>query len=504
MQISANRFLQVTAAALTAFILILIAACGIPKNGPVVIEYDNGKIKAQGTNKNGMKTGLWIENYTNGNLKSKGRYVITNGESRKHGEWKLYYQRQNKLKTIAHYQYGALEGYYTAFHTNGMTNYHIPYKNNKKEGEAVSFYPTGEINKKGSFKNNQKHGLWLLHYRNGQVKARINYQNGVQTGEYVAFHPNGEKYEAGGYSAEGEKDGNWLIRDENGNVKAQGKWQKGTREGKWTFKDKGKMAGVIPFKKGKTNGFTVLYDDEGNLKEKATYVDNSRTGEVKTYHPNGKLRSIGKYNPISKSSRERMANPKYDEKTGIWKYYDKQGNLVREGPYQHGQAHGTFKLYYPGKKLKCKGPYKHGARKGLFTFYNRQGTITKKLTYSGPSFRGKMIIYKNGKPKFEFNVGIPVLEEENLMKTGRPNIENCSGNFIEYYDNSTIKKVEGFYKKMMGKHGTWKYYDKKGNLQREENWQMGDKSGTWTYYKNGQPVKTEKYRMGDLVDDSGF
>lgn len=484
---------------LSILVLLLSGCGGVKADGYVTIKWENGNIKAMGTNMNSLPTGLWIENHTNGRLKSKGYYSVTNGVSQKQGVWMEYSEEKNIIISQSSYKNNQMDGMFITFHDNGATNLAIPFVKNKKEGEANSYHPNGKLNKNGTFKNNLKEGKWISHYENGKLFTEELFVKSEKKGNYSEYLDNGQKSKNGNYLAN-LKSGSWTTWDDKGKVTSKGNYKEDIKEGNWIFNRKGKIEGEVSFKNGMTNGLAKLYDEDGKLSFKATYSDNSRSGAATLYFPNGKIMAEGFYKMISKKSRETMSDPKYDEKVGVWKVYDKVGNLVRKGPYANGKANGEHIEYYPGKKVKNRGPYKFGTKKGLFTYFDQAGKMTKQITFASTlSMRGQMYFYNKGKLQYEFTVGITVMEENELLKDGKPNIENLSGTYIEYFSDGKTIKIKGYFKKMMGKEGSWSYFNKDGSPEHTENWRMGDKAGEWLYYQNGAVIKKENYKMGDLV-----
>ena len=62
------------------------------------------------------------------------------------------------------------------------------------------------------------------------------------------------------------------------------------------------------------------YYDNGNLKVTGIYDENGqKTGEWKSYHENGKLYSVGKF--------------ENGKATGKWKFFDENGNLTKTETY---------------------------------------------------------------------------------------------------------------------------------------------------------------------------
>ncbi|UKN00901.1 hypothetical protein K6119_14290 [Paracrocinitomix mangrovi] len=67
---------------------------------------------------------------------------------------------------------------------------------------------------------------------------------------------------------------------------------------------------------GNREGLWVSYYDNGTKWSESYYSDGIKEGHSLTFFPNGKVRYVGEY--------------KADKKTGLWKFYDEEGNLSKE------------------------------------------------------------------------------------------------------------------------------------------------------------------------------
>lgn len=65
--------------------------------------------------------------------------------------------------------------------------------------------------------------------------------------------------------------------------------------------------------------FCKIYDSKKRLMEKGIWFGEGFEGEYESYYKNGKLRSKGRFN--------------YNNKTGKWLYYNKDGSLKKEENY---------------------------------------------------------------------------------------------------------------------------------------------------------------------------
>lgn len=67
-------------------------------------------------------------------------------------------------------------------------------------------------------------------------------------------------------------------------------------------------------------------------------------------------------------------------KTGVWKYWHKNGNLEKTENYRNGLLHGTVAIYKEDGTLQKKKNYKNGTLHGEYTLY-KNGLPVKTLEY---------------------------------------------------------------------------------------------------------------------------
>tara|TARA_R110002072_G_scaffold160767_3_gene312172 strand:+ start:781 stop:1170 length:390 start_codon:yes stop_codon:yes gene_type:complete len=81
--------------------------------------------------------------------------------------------------------------------------------------------------------------------------------------------------------------------------------------------DNGNLMTTQEYVNGVGNGKWADYDPLGNKVCEGTYENNKVEGPVKFFYEDGSLKSAGQYLDWKKP-------------IGLWKYYDKEGNLVHE------------------------------------------------------------------------------------------------------------------------------------------------------------------------------
>ena len=100
------------------------------------------------------------------------------------------------------------------------------------------------------------------------------------------------------------------------------------------------------------------------------YIDGKRNGLSRSFWPNGELWSEERYTVVDGEEREH----------GVWKSYYSDGTLRTEDKWHQG-CHELSISYHPNGKLKSKGRMDCVSRDGLWVFYNQNGTLKRKDTY---------------------------------------------------------------------------------------------------------------------------
>ncbi len=108
---------------------------------------------------------------------------------------------------------------------------------------------------------------------------------------------------------------------------------------------------------GYTHGMKVQYDVLNGIK----------TGEFKTFYPNGSLQMAGN-----------LVNNKNE---GLWKYYYPDSSLESQGGFKNDVPEGEWKWYYKGGKLREIGKFALGEREGKWQDYNEKGEVILEKIY---------------------------------------------------------------------------------------------------------------------------
>ena len=189
-----------------------------------------------------------------------------------------------------------------------------------------------------------------------------------------------------------------------------------------------------------------------------------RQGPWQGYWPNGTLKWEGNFVD--------------DKRQGIFKEYDKQGNLKELAKYDQDrilpEAEETALLtikntYHANGKVATIGSYsKDGRKEGLFRNFDEEGKPTTAA------------IYRNNTM-----VGSGAVSEAGAM----------TGPWTEYYTTGE-KRAEGEY--LAGKkEGLWTFYHRTGEVEQKGHYQDGLAQGNWKwFYAGGELHREENYRKG--------
>ncbi|GAB4161463.1 MAG: hypothetical protein Tsb0033_18930 [Winogradskyella sp.] len=245
------------------------------------------------------------------------------------------------------------------------------------------------------------------------------------------------------------------------------------------------------------NGLKKIYFDN-NQQVEITYnvKDGKFDGEYKGYHKNGNLRLEGVY--------------KNDQKQGLWKEYDEQGNIIMAYNIVNGELEGESKEYNSEGKIKSSKIFKNGYRHGKsidFFYDDETGRLKAKLTtdYSEGKLEGETkLIYidENSNERIltrvffrnDLKEGLAQEISEDTLIIANYKNDKLHGEFRRYRDlkklivggvietDTTKLKLTDIGQYQNGlKTGYWKHYDLAGGV-REGNYNNDLKTGPWKFY----------------------
>ncbi len=154
--------------------------------GPIKYFDENGKLKAEGTQVNGLVEGE-VQRYKNGRVDAKFNYH----EGKAEGE-AVFFQPDGTIKAKATYVQGAESGFTQSFDEDGQLVSERQVKDGKISGLSRYYFPHSSIvMTEKHYEGDNANGEAKRFYRNGQVKMISNYDNNILNGPVKLFDPKG-------------------------------------------------------------------------------------------------------------------------------------------------------------------------------------------------------------------------------------------------------------------------------------------------------------------------
>ncbi len=114
-----------------------------------------------------------------------------------------------------------------------------------------------------------------------------------------------------------------------------------------------KAEGVLS--QGIEQGLWKFWDKKGNLDQEVTYKDGEFEGPYVSYHENGKKKEEGSFD--------------HNHIHGTFKTWYDTGDLESQGYYHFGIKDSIWFFYYPNGKVYETGNYKKDARVGIWELF---------------------------------------------------------------------------------------------------------------------------------------
>ena len=204
----------------------------------------------------------------------------------------------------------------------------------------------------------------------------------AETGFHQYLYPDG-KVSSEGQLVDGKPDGHWKTFYETGVLKSEGDRKQFRLDGTWSFfSPDGDLVSTIEYANGLKDGPLRKYASDGSLVSEEYFRDDLKHGETTTYFPDGQVESVVMF----KNGKEEGKGYVYAEggrpitisdwRGGVLQRrqelnrYDKSG--LRQGPWQG---------YFSGGGLKWEGRFVDDKRQGIFKEYDKQGNLKDLAKY---------------------------------------------------------------------------------------------------------------------------
>jgi antitoxin component YwqK of YwqJK toxin-antitoxin module len=471
------------------------------KNGPVITYFydeETGKLR----------------------LKEIGEYL----EDEQHGTWKVFYcdgVNGDRVMTVDNYKHGfyygfsqqiygdsvvvlnfvndTLHGRYKLYKDVGMdllkgvfntdTNKMRPleegyYEMGLKNG-LWKYYSYDKLLKSGAYKLGKRSGFWQIYDNVGDLRVSGSYMNGTKNGEWKYYFPNWRDMNDSFYDFSGAL---YLVENYhegilNGqfiryyDVRNPGCTQMDDDDNFYNMRacdwnDVYKKNESVFYNMGMMNGLYELYDSNGIIEQKGSYVNGLKDGEW--LH-----RIVGSSSDVEAGGYTYQKG-KYvrDEKAGIWNEYNASGQLVKTTNYASGKLNGEMIIWGKPNLVIEKRNYSKGQLVYFVLYDNINGVIQKKyevISYDPSLLQCRYTQYFSDVVISEvFSIATTYYKKDQDMRNYILEKMNSQRNGSNVYRNG-----EYLLMKPNGQHLV------SGRYLRD------DEDGYWYFYYYGQNVKIE-------------
>ena len=175
----------------------------------------------------------------------------------------------------------------------------------------------------------------------------------------------------------------------------------------------------------KENGKYIAIDKKGNYIEQSEWRNGKRHGISTLYYPNGNVRCEGRFFEGAPA--------------GAFTEYNSRGQLIRHFtfPKDGREATGVYTDYYQNEAhsvegcIRSKGAFKAGQREGVWKHYDREGNLILTETYSHGTLQGSYLKLQPVGESFGGHVQAQYVD-------GQP-----EGRYIEMHEGSDAVKFDG-------------------------------------------------------------
>lgn len=332
-------------------------------------------------------------------------------------------------------------------------------------------------------------------------------ENSTDSLTFVKYEFDNGQISSEGYLRNGNPDGYWKSYYRTGHLKSEGNRENFMLSGPWKFYDEdGQIQSVIRYVAGMKEGTREYWAPDSVLKREVPYVADEINGTSTYYYPN---RDIKKLIPFV-NNREEGTGYEFDTTgtvTTILTY--RSGVLTKEQEINRydrfGLKKGTWVEFFNDMNVRIEGTYKDDLKHGFWKYYKRNGDLIRiekwvmgVLQEDEDNTTSKIDLVRTVDP----NTGkiTAIGGYQNGQKNGVHRQFDEDGNIIsaELWQND-ILLAEGLYDNQGRKQGIWKYYWPDGTLKATGKYINDSKDGEWKYFfEDGTLEQVGKYMFDQL------
>lgn len=348
-------------------------------------------------------------------------------------------------------------------------------------------------------------GYNVFYYPDGKKSSEGNLKNGKPNGYWITYFKNG-KLKSEGNRVDFLLDSTWKFYNEKGYMVKEVNYLYGLKHGDLnTYNDSGEIISVQQYLKDTLNGITKTFYNNGRLKETVPYEQGVREGIGKSFaYDEDRLIGITVYIKGSISSSQHFnRKDNAGRKQGKWMWFFTNDKLRKEANYKNDVLHGYTKYYNENGQLDSAALYINGVRQtdteelmvlDLKKEYYDDGTVKSEGPYN---LNGE----KHGTFKIYNKQGELVSSKfyrrDIMLEEGEIDEQGRrQGEWKAYYLDGALKS-KGSYKNDL-KTGEWQFYYQDSTLEQKGTYAKGGKlNGEWVWYHpNGQIWRKENFRKG--------
>ncbi len=336
-------------------------------------------------------------------------------------------------------------------------------------GYMEYYYFNGKVNAAGNYDSNgHQDGRWKYYYSTGKLAGIENYNSGKLIKKDTAYWENGKLKSIDEYM-DGLTNGNSYSYFSSGAPETKMEYLNENPHGEAIYYNEiGGLNYKVNYLEGNLEGSFIEYYPNQQISEQVAFVNDSRDGLGIDYYPNGSKKSEINY----------VDGVRY----GPYKVWYQNGNIQEEGEYKDGVYINTLKMYNPNGSIASVGHYDDtGNETGIYQEFDKSGNLNLEFEYKKGVITSYKVFHKDGTI---------------ITQQGRTNKEFL---FENYYSDGT-KRTLGIYQPgEIGKNGIWKFFNKNGALETEEQYLNGTLNGrSVSYFPNGKKSETSNYINGEL------
>lgn len=205
-------------------------------------------------------------------------------------------------------------------------------------------------------------------------------------------------------------------------------------------------------------GFTRFFYEDGTVSSEGQMVNGQPDGYWQTYYPDGTLKTRG-------NRVDGILN-------GVWDFFRQDGTPERSITYADGKRDGLEKTFSADGNLIAEISWKVDSKEGEARYYYESGELYRTLEFVANKEEGKGFEYgKDGRI-----ITFLSYKDGFLRSIEKVNRLNSSGQqtgyWVEFYPNGRVKWEGNFTGGL--KNGIFKFYTKRGDLDRLEKYQAGE------------------------------